>query len=172
MESVAGSVMVRSGQDFQCYISHMQLPSLSWYLSNAVAERWATDAWGPQGLCARHCTASPTPCLPLQELGRQHPASLLGSCGMAGGLWGAVTAGSQKGWFASWKGRVSLQSMPFVPSRLCSWDRRMGWGRFVVEAFKAGFLSDPLLTCASFLIPRVFLSLVSLGYIIPFEQSC
>lgn len=77
MESVAGSVMVKSGQDFQCYISHVKLPSLSWRLPNIVAGGRAAGA-APQGLCARHSTASTTPCLPGQELGRQHPASLAG----------------------------------------------------------------------------------------------
>lgn len=59
-------------------------------------------------------TALPVPhsAFQVQELGRQHPARLLESRGMAGGLWGAVTAGGQKGWFASWKGEFHCSQCP------------------------------------------------------------
>lgn len=119
---------------------------------------------------AQHCQSHTLP----SSTGAGQAASRL----LAGVLWdGRGPVGSCYSWWPErlvcfLERRVSLQSMPFVPPRLCSCVRRMGWGRFVVEVFKAGVLSDPLLRCASFLIPRVSLSLVSLGYIIPFQQSC
>lgn len=137
MESVAGSVMVRSGQDFQCYISHVKLPSLSWRLPNIVAGGRAAGAVGTTGaVCqAQHCQHHTLP----SSTGAGQAASCSACWGPMGwqGACGkllqlvAVTAGGQKGWFASWKGGFHCSRCPLFllgfAAELEEWDGEGLW---------------------------------------------
>ena len=76
--------------------------------------------WGPERLDVRHSAASTASCLPVQELDRQHPASLTGVRWDRGG--------PMVSWYRWWpeklvcylERRASLQSMTFVPPGLVS----------------------------------------------------
>lgn len=113
--------------------SHTKMPPLFWHLQKAVVGRGAASAVGPERLGTRHGTAT----FSIQELGRQHPASLLGVCWNHRHL--------MVSWYSWWPEKLvcSLERRaycnwwPLFLLGIASWITKMGWGGFVIEVSEA-----------------------------------
>lgn len=110
--------MVRSGQDFQCYVSHVNLP---WHPQNAVAGGGAAGSGETReaGCQAQHCQHR----VPLSLAGAGQAAFCLTHGGPVGS-WGSrgelVQLVARKAGLLLGEEGVSLQLMTFVPPRLGS----------------------------------------------------
>ena len=129
--------MVRSGQVFQRYVSHMKLPPLSRHLQNAAVGGRAAGAvgTGEAGCQAQHCQHRVLP----SHAGAGQAASCFTHRGPAGlqGSRGELVqlVAGKAGLLLREEGFIAIDDLR--SSWACQLSTRMGWGGFVIEVSKA-----------------------------------